>query len=144
MLGTFNLEVARLYNYILQEEDSNYGIVHALDGYDEISLTGAFKWFTKKGEKLITPKDIGQKKIEKSAIYGGNSPASATKIFKNILDGNGSLAQNNVVLTNAAFALRIIKPDISFEEAFEEAKNSLLRQGKAVLKTISELNGHFR
>ena len=130
MLGTFNLEVARLYNYILQEEDSNYGIVHALDGYDEISLTGAFKWFTKKGEKLITPKDIGQKKIEKSAIYGGNSLASATKIFKNILDGNGSLAQNNVVLTNAAFALRIIKPDISFEEAFEEAKNSLLG-GKA-------------
>ena len=42
LLGTFNLEVARLYNYILQEENSNYGIVHALDGYDEISLTSRF------------------------------------------------------------------------------------------------------
>ena len=31
LLGTFNLEVARLYNYILQEEGTNYGIVHALD-----------------------------------------------------------------------------------------------------------------
>ncbi len=50
LLGTFNLEVARLYNYILQEEGSNYGIVHALDGYDEISLTGGFKLFTKEGE----------------------------------------------------------------------------------------------
>ena len=36
LLGTFNMEIARLYNYILQEENINYGIVHALDGYDEI------------------------------------------------------------------------------------------------------------
>ena len=61
LLGTFNLEVARLYNYILQEEGTNYGIVHALDGYDEISLTGAFKLFTKQGEQLITPEDLGVK-----------------------------------------------------------------------------------
>ncbi|MEQ6125355.1 anthranilate phosphoribosyltransferase [Pseudotenacibaculum sp. MALMAid0570] len=130
MLGTFNLEVARLYNYILQEEDSNYGIIHALDGYDEISLTSGFKLFTKQGEQLITPEELGQKRILQSDIYGGNSVKDAAKIFKNILDGNGSEAQNNVVLTNAAFALKIIDSSKSFEEVFESAKDSLLG-GKA-------------
>ncbi|MFT6064706.1 MAG: anthranilate phosphoribosyltransferase [Polaribacter sp.] len=125
LLGTFNLETARLYNYILQDEDINYGIVHALDGYDEISLTGGFKLFTKNGEQIINPEDLGQKRVQQSEIFGGNSVADAAKIFKSILDGNGTEAQNNVVLTNAAFALKIVDETKSFETAFEEAKNSL-------------------
>ena len=130
MLGTFNLEVARLYNYILQDEDINYGIIHALDGYDEISLTSGFKMFTKKGEQLINPEDIGQQRIQQSEIFGGNSVADAAKIFKTILDGKGTEAQNNVVLTNAAFALQIVDDYKSFNVAFDEAKDSLFG-GKA-------------
>ncbi len=130
LLGTFNLEVARLYNYILQEEETNYGIVHALDGYDEISLTGAFKLFSKKGEQLITPEELGVQRVLQSDIYGGDSVASAAKIFKTILEGEGTEAQNKVVLTNAAFALTIVDDKKSFENAFEEAKSSLFG-GKA-------------
>ena len=130
MLGTFNLEVARLYNYILQDEDINYGIIHALDGYDEISLTSGFKMFTKKGEQLINPEDIGQKRILQSEIFGGNSVADAAKIFKTILEGKGTESQNNVVLTNAAFALKIVDDKIAFSTAFELAKASLFG-GKA-------------
>jgi anthranilate phosphoribosyltransferase len=139
LLGTFNLEVARLYNYILQEEGGNYGIVHALDGYDEISLTGAFKLFTKYGEQLITPEDLGFKNIAQSEIFGGNSVADAAKIFKNIIEGNGSEAQNNVVLTNAAFALKIVDDKKSFIEAFEEAKDSLfgLKAKQSLSKIIT-------
>ncbi len=134
MLGTFNLEVARLYNYILQEEENiNYGIIHALDGYDEISLTSGFKIFTKQGEQIINPEDLGQKRIAQSEIFGGNNVADAAKIFKSILDGNGTEAQNNVVLTNAAFALTIVDDQKSFETAFEEAKDSLFG-GKAKQK----------
>ena len=125
LLGTFNLEVARLYNYILQEESSNYGIVHALDGYDEISLTGAFKMFTKQGEQLIRPEDLGFKNLKQSEIYGGNSVADAAKIFKTIIEGKGTDAQNNVVLTNAAFALKIVDKNKSFQDTFAEAKESL-------------------
>lgn len=130
LLGTFNLEIARLYHYILQNENTNYGIVHALDGYDEISLTGGFKLFTKNGEELIYPEDIGQKTIQQSEIFGGTSVADAANIFKTILEGKGSAAQNNVVCTNAAFALKIVDKTKSFETAFEEAKASLLG-GKA-------------
>ncbi|MCH3882839.1 MULTISPECIES: anthranilate phosphoribosyltransferase [Tenacibaculum] len=137
LLGTFNVEVARLYNYILQEEKSNYGIVHALDGYDEISLTSGFKLFTKNGEQLINPEDLGQKRIQQSEIFGGNSVADAAKIFKNILEGNGSEAQNNVVLTNAAFALKIVDATKSFETAYEEAKDSLFGlKAKQTLETL--------
>ena len=129
-LGTFNLEVARLYNYILQEENINYGIVHALDGYDEISLTGSFKLFTKEGEQLITPESLGLKTIKQSDIHGGKSVEDAAKIFKTILEGKGSVEQNNVVLTNAAFALGIVDANKDFETAYAEAKDSLLG-GKA-------------
>lgn len=125
LLGTFNLEVARLYNYILQEENSNYGIVHALDGYDEISLTGPFKLFTKQGEELITPEELGFKNLAQSEIFGGNSVADAAKIFKTILEGKGTEAQSNVVLTNAAFALKTVDEKKSFSDAFAEAKESL-------------------
>jgi anthranilate phosphoribosyltransferase len=125
LLGTFNLEVARLYNYILQEENSNYGIVHALDGYDEISLTGPFKLCTKQGEQLIAPEDLGFQNLKQSEIFGGSSVADAAKIFKNIIEGNGTEAQNNVVLTNAAFALQIVNENTSFYDSFAAAKESL-------------------
>ena len=79
---------------------------------------------------MINPEDIGQKRILQSDIYGGNSVLDAAQIFKTILDGNGSEAQNNVVLTNAAFALKIIDANKSFEEAFDIVKDSLFG-GKA-------------
>lgn len=101
-----------------------------MGGYDEISLTSGFKLFTKQGEQLIQPEDIGQKRIQQSEIFGGNSVQEAATIFQSILDGNGTEAQNNVVLTNAAFALKIIDDKLSFETAIETAKDSLFG-GKA-------------
>lgn len=125
LVGVFNLEVARVYNYILQQNKVNYGVVHALDGYDEISLTSDFKLFSKNGEQQISPEELGQKRIAQSEIFGGNSVKEASKIFIDIINGNGTEAQNNVVLTNTAFALKTLDNSKSFEDAFEEAKNSL-------------------
>ncbi len=126
LVGVFNLEVARIYNYLLQQTADNYGIVYSLDGYDEISLTSGFKLFTKDNEQLITPEELGLKRVEQSEIYGGNSVEEAAKIFISILNGNGTEAQNNAVLVNAAFALKTINKNKSFETAFEEAKESLV------------------
>jgi len=139
MLGTFNLEIARLYNYILQEEDINYGIIHGLDGYDEISLTSGFKFFSKNGEQIINPEDLGQKRIQQTEIFGGNSVTDAAKIFTTIIEGKGTEAQNNVVLTNAAFALIIVDESKPFETAFAEAKDSLfgLRAKQTLEKLVS-------
>ncbi|MBL4744748.1 MAG: anthranilate phosphoribosyltransferase [Flavobacteriaceae bacterium] len=126
MVGVFNLEVARIYNYLLQENSTNYGIVYSLDGYDEISLTSSFKLFTKNNEQIITPEELGLKRLKQSEIFGGDSVKESAKIFVSILDGKGTDAQNNAVLANAAFALKILNKNKSFDDAFEEAKESLL------------------
>tara|TARA_B100000809_G_scaffold266851_1_gene332190 strand:+ start:23 stop:1009 length:987 start_codon:yes stop_codon:yes gene_type:complete len=139
LVGVFNLEIARIYNYLLQDTELNYGVVYALDGYDEISLTSSFKLFTKEAEKTITPEELGFKKLQQSEIFGGNSVPEAAEIFKCILEGKGTESQNNVVLTNAAFALRTFDANKSFETAFEEAKESLFGlRAKKSLELIIE------
>jgi anthranilate phosphoribosyltransferase len=139
LIGVYNLEVARIYNYILRETSENYGIVYSLDGYDEISLTGGFKLFTKDNEQLITPEDLGLRRLKQTEIFGGDSVKEAAKIFVSILDGKGTKAQNNVVLANAAFALKTLDKNKSFENAFEEAKASLagLKAKECLSKLIS-------
>ena len=127
MVGVFNLEVARVYNYLLQDTSQNYAIVHSIDGYDEISLTSSFKLFTKNNEQLIVPEDLGFDRLKQSDIFGGKSVAESAKIFSSILNGKGTESQNNVVLTNTAFALKTFDANKSFEVAFEEAKYSLFR-----------------
>ena len=84
LVGVFNLEVARIYNYLLQKTSENYGIVYSLDGYDEISLTSAFKLFTKENEQLITPEDLNMRRLEQTELFGGNSVRGAAKIFISI------------------------------------------------------------
>jgi len=130
-VGVYSLEVARAYNYMLQESgQTNYGVVYSLDGYDEISLTGNFKLLKKSGEQLLSPEDLGLNTIAPESIYGGSSVAEAAAVFKTILEGEGSLEQNNVVLANAAMALSLVNPTMNFETAFEKAEESLL-SGKA-------------
>lgn len=140
LVGVFNLEVARVYNYMFQNTGVNYGIIHTIDGYDEISLTSDFKLFTAHSECHFTPKELGLRNIKSSEIYGGNTIEQAIKIFRKILDREGTEAQNHVVLTNTAFALKIINPSKSFEEAFEEAKVSLMSgKAKESVKKLIEL-----
>lgn len=130
MVGVFNLYVGRLYKEVLSKTSENFAVVHALDGYDEISLTGNFKMYTKEKEQIIKPYEIGIDIIKPSDIFGGNSVPEAAEIFTSILDGNGTDAQNNVVLTNAAYALMTFDKTKTFKEAFAQAKDSLMG-GKA-------------
>ncbi len=129
MVGVFSLELQRLYGYIYQNTDKNYSIVHALDGYDEISLTGATKIISNRSETMLQPSDLDLKTIEQSEIFGGSTVEQAAKIFKGILDTKGTLAQNNVVCANAGLAISTIN-GVSHVEGFHLAKESL-ESGKA-------------
>ena len=129
MVGVFNLELLRLYGYLYQETDKNYAIVHALDGYDEISLTGKTKVISNTSETLFEPQDLGVNQIEQSAIFGGNTVKQAANLFTKIISGNGTEAQNNVVYANAGLAIATAK-NISHKEGFKLAKASLI-SGKA-------------
>ena len=130
VVGVFNLELARMYGYLYQKTDKNFTILHALDGYDEISLTGATKTISNTSEGMINPEDFGVRPIKPEEISGGNTVPSAAKVFTKILEGKGTNAQNNVVCANAGVAIKTAK-NISLHEGFEEAKESLL-SGKAL------------
>jgi anthranilate phosphoribosyltransferase len=128
MVGVSNLEIVRLYQYVLQQSDKEFAIVHALDGYDEVSLTSAFKVITPTSEALLTPQEIGQKKQIAKDLSGGSTIEAAAKIFSNILEGKGSEAQNQVVCTNAGIAIQRFNPERALETCIEEAKEALLSQ----------------
>ncbi len=140
LVGVFSLDVARLYNYIYQDSGVNFTIIHSLDGYDEISLTSPFKAYTEKWERTISPEEIGFKTLTPDQIYGGETVEEATRIFKNVLEGRGTSAQNNAVIVNAAYALQTMNGSLSIDSAIENARISL-ESGKArtVFKKLIEI-----
>jgi len=125
LVGVFNLEIARNYNYLLQDSNKNYTILHSLDGYDEISLTGKFKTLSNKGEHLFTPEDIGFKTQNPSDLFGGNTIKEAATIFVNVLNNKGTQAQKNAVLANSSFAIKCFEPKKELAECILIAKESL-------------------
>ena len=129
MVGVFNLELLRLYGYLYQETDKNYAVVHALDGYDEISLTGKTKVISNDSETLFSPEDLGVNIVDQKEIFGGNTVKQAARLFNKIIDGEGTDAQNNVVCANAGLAIATAK-QFSHKEGFKLAKESL-KNGKA-------------
>lgn len=125
VLGVFNLKMARLYSYMYQQTDVDYSIVHGLDGYDEISLTGDFKIINKFEEKIYTPEQAGFDRCLELELDGGNTPEDASKIFDNVISNAATKAQTNAVIANAATAIQTINPQLSFGEAIAEARESL-------------------
>ena len=140
LTGVFNLELARLYGYLFQKTDQNFTILYALDGYDEISLTGPARAIRKSGESTINPQDFGVEPLSEKQIIGGNTVSSSAAIFMSVLDGKGTTAQNNVVSANAAMAIATAT-DCTPIEGFEKAKISLM-SGKAyqAFKTLQKLS----
>jgi len=136
IVGVFSLELARIYSYLLQKTDKNYAILHDINGYDEISLTGNTKIITKEREGLFHPSELGLETIRENQIYGGSSVKESAAIFMNILHGNGTEAQNNVVCANAGLAISLAK-NTSFLEGFNQASASL--KSKKALKSFKKL-----
>jgi anthranilate phosphoribosyltransferase len=131
LVGVYNLEMARIYNYLLQPTGNNFTIIHSLDGYDEISLTGDTKVITNDGERIYSAQELGKRVVNPEDIYGGDTVAAAAQIFINILEGKGTLAQNAVVLSNSAMALQCTGHYSSYDECYQIAVDSL-ESGKAL------------
>lgn len=125
VLGVFNLKMARLYSYMYQQTDVDYSIVHSLDGYDEISLTGDFKIVNKFEEKIYNPEQIGFQRCAELDLNGGDTPEDAARIFDNVINNTATSAQKNAVMANAAVAIQTINSSLSFEEAIMQARESI-------------------
>ena len=136
MVGVYNLELARIYNYLYQNTNIEYKIIHALDGYDEISLTGNTKVYSRSNEFILESKDFNLDNIDADLIKGGKDVESSSKIFMNVLNGSGSNEQENVVCANASMAISLSK-NVSIIEAFEIAKESI--KSKSALRCFEKL-----
>ena len=134
LTGVFSLELARLYQYIFQQiPNKKFAIVHALDGYDEVSLTGDFKLKMNDKEALLSPENVGKQQVTPESLFGGDTVAEAGAIFMQILRGAGTQAQNDAVSVNAGLAIHCIRPKTNLIDCIAEAENALL-SGKALEK----------
>lgn len=141
IVGVFNLELARLYSYLFQKTNKNYAIIHSLDGYDEISLTGNVKIITRNEENIFSPQDLSLQKLNSKSISGGETIKESAKIFMDILQNKGTKSQNQVIFANAGLAISTAL-NTSINEGIEKAKESL-KTNKALeafnkLKNLSE------
>ncbi|MDR1860722.1 MAG: anthranilate phosphoribosyltransferase [Bacteroidales bacterium] len=141
VLGVYDLKMARLYNYIYQESGNDFSIVHSLDGYDEVSLTGTFKIINCAGENIFEPEDLGFTKANPVELYGGNTPAEAARIFDDVLNNTATATQKNVVIANAAVAIQTIEPELALPECIAKARESLESgNAMAALNRFLEIN----
>jgi len=139
LVGVFSLELARQYGYLYQQSNKDYIILHDLNGYDEISLTGPFKMFSNLGEDQLDPSDLGMPQINTDEIEGGETVDEAAAIFMKILEGNGTTAQNAVVVANAGMALYCGDKEAGIAKAIQRAEAALT--SGAALKTFKKLIG---
>ena len=80
---------------------------------------------------------IGFNKLEQQALYGGATIDAAAKLFLSVLNGEGTTAQNNTVIVNAALALQTVHFEQSFSDCLLQAKESL--ESKKALKAYQSL-----
>ena len=140
LVGVFNLELARMYGYLYQNTDVNFSILHSLDGYDEVSLTGPTKIITSTKEGILNPVDFGVRLLEQSEIEGGTTIEESAEMFMNIISGKGNEAQNNVVCANAGIAIATVTGCTPLQ-GFEQAQESLFSgKGLVALKKLQELS----
>ncbi len=126
LLGVYNLSLLRLYNYVFQSRMSHYAVVHSLDGYDEISLTCDFKVSTPEREKIYSPEELGFTRHSEAALYGGETPQDAAKIFHSVLDNTSTQAQRDAVVINAAFAIMSASNgELSLQESIAQARGAI-------------------
>lgn len=137
LVGVFSLELARLYAYLYQQSNLQYLIVHALDGYDEVSLTGDFKITSAQSEQILSPIHLGLDTLAPAQLSGGDTLADSAKIFLNVLNDEATSAQKQVVLANAGLALYAANPSLSLTDAVAVARESL--ESKRALACFKKL-----
>jgi anthranilate phosphoribosyltransferase len=137
LVGVFNLELARQYGYLYQNTTKDFLILHSLDGYDEVSLTGPVKYFNNEGEKVVEPEDMNLPRLDPKEIRGGETIEESARIFMNVLEGKGTKAQNDAVVANAAMALFAVNRKAGILVAVDTARENL-QSGKA-LKSFKAL-----
>ncbi|WP_372773966.1 anthranilate phosphoribosyltransferase [Mangrovibacterium sp.] len=137
LVGVSDLQIMDLYNQVFKDGNQNYLLVHALDGYDEVSLTGDTRYIENGIEDNLSPADFGFATLKPEELSGGNSVEDAARIFKNIMQVEATEAQQNVVIANAALGIKCICPQKSLADCVSEASEAL--KSKKALDVFTKL-----
>lgn len=141
LVGVYNLELARIYSYLCQQNGNDFLILHSLDGYDEFSLTGDAKFISNRGERLINAGDFNLEKLSETDLSGGMTVEKSFQIFESVLENRSTSAQKNVVCANAALAIHCIYPELQLTDALSVARESLdSGRAKKSFETFLELS----
>jgi anthranilate phosphoribosyltransferase len=141
LVGVYSLELSRIYNYLYQQTEKDYLIVHSLDGYDEVSLTGPSKLTGRGFEVIYQPSEMGFPHYAASDLAGGSTVEAAMKILLAVLKDEATAAQKDVVTANAALAIQISHPGMDAEDSRAMARESI-ESGSALrcYETLMDLN----
>lgn len=129
--GVYSVEVQGLYQSILKEENMDFAVVHSIDGYDEVSLTGQFTVANKNGMEIHGPKDLGLPLLEPESLRAGATIQDSADIFVSVLKNEATEAQISVTLANAGLGLYCAQKADNIKEGIEMARESLV-SGKAL------------
>lgn len=121
LTGTYSLELAKMYQHLLRRQRTGFAVVHAMDGYDEITLTDAARLLSKNNDTLIGAEHMGVASLSSQDLLSGGNIREAKNILLNITRGQGSTAQNTVVAANTAVAMQTIAQETNLKTAFTEA-----------------------
>jgi anthranilate phosphoribosyltransferase len=141
LVGVYDLDVMDLYHEVFRESGQNYLIVHSLDGYDEISLTGDARFVSNLTEDSLSPVDFGFSEVTQDELYGGGTVADAAKIFQSVLEVTATDAQQNVVIANAALSIHCVYPEKSLLDCVAEATEALKsKKALGAFKKLMKIN----
>jgi len=138
VVGAFSKDAAGLMIQILANLDTKTAFtLSAHDGLDEVSLSSQTEIFELKSNLSGTsttfdPASLGYDKVDFSELLGGNAEYNA-EIIINIVNGNASRAQRNIVELNAAFGIHAAQAANTLEKAVEMASDSI-NSGRAADK----------
>ena len=132
LVGVNNLKLARLYHYLLQQDNKDYVVVHSLDGYDEISLTADVQYYSSRGEYIVSTEDFGMTTLTQESLFSGETLDEAIDIFLNVIKNKGSKSQTDAVIANAAAGIQCFEKDKTLKECVAIARETLA-SSKAVI-----------
>lgn len=139
-VGVYHLKLARLYHYLLQQEQKDYVVVHSIDGYDEISLTSDVQYFSSQGEYVLSPEDFGTKALSQESLFGGETIEEALAVFLRIIQNEGTAAQTSAVIANAAAGIQCFEKEKSIQDCMTLARESITSGKTAqLLKKLIEI-----
>ncbi|MBL4862745.1 MAG: hypothetical protein JKY09_06990 [Crocinitomicaceae bacterium] len=123
--------MARIYQHILKDIRTDFRVVYGMDGYDEITLTDNTRVLGKHVDAIVNHETFSINPVHPSKLFAGATVQDAAKLMRQILSGQGTPAQNQVVAANVASALQLYEPNAELVDLYN-ASIDFIEKGAAI------------